>query len=246
MPRSARFLAIFTVFCSVLLTAAKQSAAAEAEEGFKPIFNGKNLTGWEGEPGYWSVEDGALTGQTTKEHPLDHASYLFWRGGKPADFELRAAWRFQSKWGNSGINFRSRQLRGWDVKGYQADMETGPDYTGILYECNQRAIITQRGQKVVIDEKGKREVTTLAPSAELQKHIKPNDWNEYAIIAHGPEIILKVNGVVMSQVIDREKGKAAAAGVITLQLHPGVPMKVQFKNIRIKYFVAGSARPTEK
>jgi hypothetical protein len=246
MPRSAWLSVVFTVFCAVLLIAAKRSAAAEAEAGFKPIFNGRDLTGWEGEPGYWSVEDGAITGQTTKEHPLDHASYIFWRGGKPADFELRAVWRFVGDSGNSGINFRSRQLRGWDVKGYQADMETGPNYTGILYECNQRAIMTQRGQKVVIDEKGKREVTTLAPAADLQKHIRPNDWNEYAIIARGPEIILKVNGVVMSHVIDRQQGKAAAEGLITLQVHPGHPMKVQFKNIRIKYFLAGSARPTEK
>ena len=228
MQRSAWFSAIVTFLSCVLLTA-KRSVAAEAEEGFTPIFNGSDLTGWEGEPGYWSVEDGALTGQTTKQHPLDHASYIFWRGGKPADFELRATYRFQGKWGNSGINFRSRQLPNWDVKGYQADMEVGPDCSGTLYECNQRAVMTKRGQKVVIDENGKREVTTLAGSAELQKHIKPNDWNEYVIIARGPEIILKVNGVVMSHVIDREKGKAAAEGLITLQLHPGPPMKVQLR-----------------
>jgi hypothetical protein len=235
MQRSAWFLAVVTLLSCFLLTAAKLAATAEMEDGFTLIFNGKDLTGWEGEPGYWSVEDGALTGQTTKEHPLDHPSYIFWRGGKPADFEIRATYRFVGDHGNSGINFRSQQLPNWDVKGYQADMETGPNYTGILYECNQRAIMTQRGQKVVIDEKGKREVTTLAPSAELQKHIKPNDWNEYVVIARGPEIVLQVNGVVMSHVIDREKGKAAADGVITLQLHPGRPMKVQFKNIRIKY-----------
>jgi hypothetical protein len=235
MQRSTWLLAIVAFVSCLLLTAAKQSAAAEAEKGFAPIFNGKDLTGWEGEAGYWSVEDGALTGKTTKEHPLDHASYLFWRGGKPADFELHATYRFVGKSGNSGINFRSQRLPKWDVKGYQADMEAGPNYTGILYECNQRAIMTKRGQKVVIDENGKREVTTLAPSAELQKRIKPNDWNEYVVIARGPEIIIKVNGAVMSHVIDREKGKAAAKGLITLQIHPGQPMKVQFKSIRIKY-----------
>ena len=95
-------------------------------------------------------------------------------------------------------------------------------------------MMTVRGQKVVIAEDGQRKVTTLAPAAELQKLIKPNDWNQYAIIARGPEIILKINGAVTSHVIDREKGKAAASGVITLQLHPGHPMKVQFKDIRIK------------
>jgi hypothetical protein len=203
------------------------------KDGFTPIFNGKDLTGWEGEAGYWSVEDGAITGKTN-EKLLDHPSYLFWKGGEPTDFELRAQYRFVTPDGNSGINFRSRRLPNWDVKGYQADMETGPNYTGILYECNQREIMTQRGQKVVIDENGHREESKLVDSAELQKHTKPNDWNEYTIVARGPEIILKVNGAVMSHVIDRQQGKAAAKGCITLQIHPGPPMKVQFKNIRIK------------
>ena len=126
-----------------------------------------------GAPGYWSVKDGAITGQTTAGHPLTHPTYLFWRGGKPADFELRANYRFQGEWGNSGINFRSRELPNWDMKGYQADMETGPVCSGTLYECDQRAVMTERGQKVVIDENGKREVTKLAYAAELQKPSSP-------------------------------------------------------------------------
>ena len=86
----------------------------------------------------------------------------------------------------------------------------------------------------MIAEDGKREVSKLGDGAELLKLIKPHDWNQCEIIARGPEIVYKINGTVMTQVIDREKGKAAAAGVITLQLHPGKPMKVQFRNIRIK------------
>jgi hypothetical protein len=211
-----------------------QASAADVAKGFTPIFNGKDLTGWEGEPGYWSVQDGMLTGQTSVQKPLDHPTYIFWRGGKPGDFELRAEYRFEGAFGNSGINFRSRELPKWDIKGYQADAEVGPGYSGILYECNQREIMTERGQKVVIAEDGKRQVTQLAPAAELQKLIKPSGWNEYTIIARGPEIILKINGAVMSHVIDRQRDKAAAEGVISLQLHPGQPMKVQFKNIRIK------------
>lgn len=200
---------------------------------FKPIFNGKDLTGWDGEPGYWSVEDGAITGLTTAEKPLNHATYLFWRDEKPADFELRAQFRFVSADGNSGINFRSQELPKGDVKGYQADMETGPTYTGILYECNGREIMTQRGLKLVIAEDGRREVTPIAPAVDWSKVIKKQDWNEYVILAHGPEIILKINGETTSHVIDRERGKAASNGLITLQLHPGPPMKVQFKNLRI-------------
>jgi hypothetical protein len=236
MLRSIKTLTVIGLLGVALLPPlAARTLAAGAEEGFKPIFNGKDLSGWEGEPGYWSVEDGAITGQTTQQKPLDHPTYMYWRGGKPANFELRAEYRWLTPHGNSGINFRSQELPKWDIKGYQADMETGPSYTGILYECNQRGIMTQRGQKLLIAEDGTRQVTTLAPAAELQKRIKPGDWNQCTIIARGPEIILKINGAVMSHVIDREKGKAAADGLISLQLHPGPPMKVQFKNIRIKY-----------
>ena len=222
------------ILSALLLCVAVQAPATAVEDGFTPIFNGKDLTGWEGEPGWWSVEDGAITGTTTAQKPLKRARYLFWRGGEPADFELRLNYRFKSPSGNSGINFRSRELPEGDVKGYQADMETGPTWTGVLYECNQRGGMTKRGQKVVIAEDGERQVTTFANAAELRKRVKPNDWNEYVVVARGPEIILKINGIVMSHVIDREKGKAAAAGRIALQIHPGPPMKVQFKNIRLK------------
>ena len=210
-----------------------KDATKDAKDGFVSIFNGKDLTGWEGQD-YWTVEDGAITGQSTTQKPARGQSFLFWRGGKPADFELHAKFRFQSPWGNSGINFRSQELPNWDVKGYQADMETGTVCTGTLYECDQRGVMTVRGQKVVIDENGKREATKLADAADLQKHIKPQEWNDYVIIARGPELIFKINGLVMSHVIDHEKGKAAREGVIALQLHPGPPMKVQFKDLEIK------------
>jgi hypothetical protein len=205
-----------------------------SEDGFVLIFNGNDLSQWEGEPGYWSVEAGAITGRTTLEKPLHRATYLFWRGGKPGDFELRTQYRIEGQGGNSGINFRSRELPNWDVHGYQADMETGPTYSGILYECNQREIMSQRGQRVTIDEDGRREVTDLKPEVDWAKVIKAADWNEYTIIARGPEIILKINGKVTSYVVDHERDKAAATGLITLQLHPGLPMKVQYRNIRIK------------
>jgi len=227
-----RFLVVtLTVVLGILSSQVDLPRASAAdEEGFKPIFNGRDLTDWEGQPGYWSVEDGALTGTTTAEKPLKKASYIFWRGGKPGDFELRTTYRFVGNSGNSGINFRSEELPNWDVKGYQADLETGPNYSGILYECNQRAIMTKRGQKVVIDAAGKREVTPL----EKQAVIKAGEWNDMTVIAKGPEIIIKINDVITSHVIDREEQKAAAAGLITLQLHPGPPMKVQFKNLRLK------------
>ena len=224
-----------TVVATTMLTTAvlcTVSTGADVEDGFVSIFNGKNLTGWEGKPGRWTVEDGAVTAQSTPEKPCKKCNYLMWRGGKPADFQLRLSYRIIG--GNSGIQIRSQEMPGWDIKGYQADLEAGATHTGALYEVHGRILMAKRGQNVVIDENGKKHVTALGNPVELQKHIKPNDWNEYCIMAVGGKITLAINGVVMSQTIDNQEDKAAASGIIALQMHPGPPMKVQFKNIRIK------------
>ena len=219
---------------AVLLTAAisAPSGGAEVEEGFVPIFNGKDLGGWDGEAPFWSVEDGALTGQTTPERPGRHHTYIRYRGSKAADFDFRLSFRIHS--GNSGVQFRSSERPDWDMAGYQADLDVAGHYSGILYELNGRAIMTQRGQKVVIAPDGKRQVTQVGNPDELLKLIKKGDWNDYQIMARGPRIILKINGQVTSEVIDNEQGKSARDGLIGFQLHAGPPMKVQYKNIRLK------------
>ena len=218
------------------------AAAAQYDEKFQSLFNGKDLCGWEGQPGYWTVEDGCLTGTTTAERALARSTYLFWRGSELGDFELHATYRFLTPFGNSGINFRTRELPEFDVQGYQGDMVVGPTYTGVLFDVKRpsaarewkRQILTQQGQKVVIGTDGTRQVSTLAASAELQRLVKPDDWNEYAIIARGPEIILRVNGAVFAHVIDHEKRDLPNEGLLALQLHRGPPMKVQFKRICVK------------
>ncbi len=206
-------------------------SASEVEEGFVSMFNGQDLTGWEGKSGGWWVEDGTITSQSTKEKPCVKHHYLMWRGGQPADFELRLCYRIVG--GNSGIQFRSKEIPNWDTRGYQADLEAGQQWTGALFQ-HQRGGVAMRGEKAVIDEDGKKTVEPLGDPAELQKQVKANDWNEYHVIARGPEIILKINGVVMSHAVDRDREKACHSGVIALQMHPGPPMKVQFRNLRIK------------
>lgn len=223
-------------YLAAVLTAAvvAGSLGAADDKRWVSLFNGKDLSGWEGEPGWWSVQDGAITGQTTADKSLKYPTYLFWRGGQPGDFELRAKYRLEGKDANSGINFRSKELPKGDVQGYQADLQRASPISGILYECNGRAIMTAQGQKVVIDEDGTRHVSPIADAAAVRKAIKDDDWNEYVITAKGPQIVLTINGQVTSHVIDREKGKAAAKGLITLQLHPGAPMKVQFKDLKVR------------
>jgi hypothetical protein len=215
--------------------------AAEVEAGFTGLFNGTDLKGWEGNMELWSVEDGVITGQTTKEKPAKGNTFLIWKGGSVDDFELRLSYKFTvsdpSGFGNSGVQYRSKIADpvNWVVGGYQADMETGTAYSGILYEERGRGILAQRGQMVNIDADGKiRQLGVIRPSAEIQAGIKKEDWNDYVIIARGNHITHIINGQVTVDVTDDQVAKRAKSGVMALQLHAGPPMKIQFKNIRIK------------
>lgn len=220
---------------SSLLIFSRPAFSAE-EEGFKPIFDGKTLVSWDGDPKLWRVEDGVITGETAKENPLQYNSFLIWRGGKPADFELKAEFRLPNKgFGNSGIQFRSwEEKEKWRVSGYQADIEAENKYTGICYGENFRGILAERGQKTVIGKNHKPKVVVkFADAAELAKSIEKQGWNEYHVIAKGNRIIEKINGRLMCEVTD-EDDRARPDGIIALQLHVGEPMKVQFRNLRLK------------
>jgi len=221
---------LFQVLLSVFAASASLQAAEEAD-GFIVMFNGENLDGWEGKPGWWYVEDGAITSESTPTKPCSTAHYLMWRGGMPGDFDLRLEFRLLG--GNSGIQFRSRELPEFDTSGYQADIEDGEQWTGCLFE-HTRGGVAMRGEKVVIARDGSKKVTPLGDPKELLKNVRRHEWNSYRILAMGSEISLEINGVVMAQVTDLQEGLAARAGVIALQMHPGPPMKTQFRNLRIK------------
>jgi Domain of Unknown Function (DUF1080) len=216
--------------------------AQDSEKGFKKIFNGKDLKGWHGAPDLWSVRDGAITGETTPEHPAKENTFLIWTNGAPADFELRCSFLIRpgdaKGFSNSGIQYRSRVVKPeyWVVSGYQADMEAGSTYTGILYEEKARGILAKRGEKVVIDANGKINVvgSTGRTAAEVEASIKHGEWNTYDIIAKGNHLIQKINGQVTVDVTDQQEAKAAKSGIIALQIHAGPSMFVQFKDIRVK------------
>ncbi len=227
---SAARMALLMALCFSVSVAAR---AAESEEpGFKPIFNGQDLSGWEGNPQFWSVKDGAIVGQTTAENPTKGNTFLIWRAGTLDDFELRLSYRIVG--GNSGIQYRSKDLGNWVAGGYQGDFEAGDTYSGILYEEKGRGILAQRGEQVVIDAEGKKTATRVADTKELQANIKKEDWNEYTIVAEGNHLVHMINGRVTAEVTDKQPGKQAFSGILALQLHAGPPMTVQFKNIRLK------------
>lgn len=219
------------VIASAPAVAGEDPAGVDAASGWTSMFNGRDLAGWEGKPGGWWVENGAITSESTAEKPCIKHHYLMWRGGQPGDFELRLSYRLVG--GNSGIQFRSREVPPWDTNGYQADMEDGQQWTGALFQ-HDRGGVAMRGEKVTFAADGTKTVERIGDPAELQKHIRPGDWNRYHIIARGPEIILKINDTVMSHAIDRDRQKACHRGVIALQMHPGPPMKVEFKDLQIK------------
>jgi putative heme-binding domain-containing protein len=218
------------------------------EPGFKKLFNGRDLTGWAGRAGHWSVEDGAITGRTTKDNPAKGNNFLIAKKGDQNlivdDFELRLSYKITANnktgFANSGIQYRSIEKPNYVVAGYQADLEAGPNFTGILYDeaggAGGRGIMAQRGEAVVWNAEGKKQVTgRLGTSADIRKAIKKDDWNEYVIIAQGNHLQHFINDVQTVDVIDDTASKRLSSGILALQLHAGEPMTVQFKNIRIRF-----------
>jgi hypothetical protein len=230
--------------------------AAEAADGWTTLFNGKDLSGWKGNPALWSVENGAITGKTPpdpanpEKSTLKHNTFLVYQGGDVSDFELRFQYRIVK--GNSGVQYRSRVIEqgefGPIVSGYQADFEAGTTYSGILYEEKGRGILAKRGEKTVVkpaaapaDNKKKKgpaakvEVTgSVGKSEDIQATIKSEDWNDYVILAKGNHLQHFINGKQTIDVTDEDAANAAKSGLLALQIHQGPPMTVQFRNLRLK------------
>ena len=230
-------------FVSTLVTVLSlaASASAQTETGFTSLFNGKDLTGWEGRKEHWTVEDGAITGTTSKENPAKGNNFLIAKDGDKnlvvGDFELRFSYKFSSDWGNSGVQYRSKDFGNFVVGGYQADFEVGTTYSGILYEEKMtRGVMAARGEKVVWGEDGKKQVVgkTEKTTKEIQESIKKGDWNEYVVIVKGDHLQHFINGNQTVDVVDKDPKKQVMSGILALQLHAGPTMKVQFKNLRIK------------
>ena len=244
-------------FCSLLALFFVSSAQIQADEdGFEPLFDGKTLTGWDGNPEFWRVEDGAITGQTTAEKPTKGNTFIIYRDEELADFELRFDYKIVG--GNSGVQYRSfepdAENEKWVVGGYQGDFEAGQTYSGILYGERFRGILANRGQKTeLVRNDGKFEVKvtgSVGESAEIQSKIKHEDWNSYSISAEGFHFVHKINGVTTIDCTDNDKEERRKSGILALQLHAGPPMKVQFRNIRVKKLTtdnnAAAAAPDKK
>ncbi len=186
-------------------------AADAAEDGFEPLFNGKDLDGWEGDPFLWKVEDGMVVGRSPGIAYNDFLTTT----EEYSDFVLRFQIQLVDNVGNSGVQIRSRRVPGsMEMIGYQVDV--GPSWWGSLYD------------------ESRRRVTLAAPSeATIKKALKPTDWNDYEVQASGKHIVLKLNGVVTVDYTEEDES-IEQTGLIGLQVHSGPPLEARFRNIRIK------------
>ena len=225
---------ITTLFLVPLLSLTIQA------QDFQSLFNGKDLSGWAGKTEFWSVKDGAIHGQTTKEQPTKGNTFLVWQDGQVADFIFKAKVRFSGN--NSGVQYRSELIgepKDYAVKGYQADLHPKPEYFGMLYAEKWRGIVAQRFQRVIVGEDGKPQV--IGEVGDKNQKLVDTDWNELTVIAVGNRQIHQVNGITTMDLTDNHP-EAKRKGILALQLHAGAPMKVEFKDLQLKVLDAKTGK----
>ena len=252
------FLASLAAGCSRWLAAGQQTSTASSSEpyvpkqsdrpeelagdepGFTPIFDGKTLNGWEGDPKYWRVEDASMVGEITPQTVIKSNTFIIWRGGSPADFELKVDYRITSG-GNSGVNYRSTVVpdavtpeNRFAMRGYQCDIDGQNHYTGNNYEEKGRLFLAVRGEATHVT--GVRRpivVAHLGENSDLGALIS-GGWNSVHVIARGNTLMHIVNRRLMSMVIDDDAQNRTLKGLIGVQVHVGGPMKVEYRNWRLK------------
>jgi len=236
-------LAFFVSLASAALAADSSQSAPPEPDGMKTIFNGQDLTGWDGDPRLWSVRDGVIHGETTAENAATGNTFLIWKDGVTKDFELRLSFRCTAT-NNSGIQYRSKHItegnvrNAWVVRGYQHEIRnetTLPSVAGFIYdEGGRRGRVCLVGEKATWGADGKKTVSeTLIDAEGFKKLFKLDDWNDVVIIAKGNHIQHYLNNRLILDFTD-DPQVALLEGILALQLHAGKPMWAEFKNIRIK------------
>ncbi len=243
LTMAGTFVSLSTSATTVFAQEASTKAPAEAGE-MKSLFNGKDLTGWDGDPRLWSVKDGVIHGETTAENAAAGNTFLIWKEGKVKDFELRLSFRCNAT-NNSGIQYRSKHITDdkvrnkWVVRGYQHELRNEvnfPNTSSFIYdEGGKRGRICLVGEKASWEKDGKKvESTSLIDQEGFKKLFKLDDWNDVVIVAKGNRIQHYLNDHIILDFTDNAPDLALTEGIVAVQLHAGKPMWVEFKNIRLK------------
>src|SRR5262245_28389315 len=212
--------------------------AYEDRTGFKPIFDGKTMKDWDSDPAFWKAQDGALVGESTEANPVKQNTFLIYRGGEPADFELKVEFRINNT--NSGVQYRSVQVPPdektgkWVLKGYQADIDIANQFTGMLYEERGRGFLAPRGTAGFAGDGVRGTIGALESGDALKAYIKEKDWNQFHVVARGGTLMHILNGHVTAVFVDDDVKNRTLKGLLGFQIHVGPPMKVEFRNIYLK------------
>lgn len=241
---------------SGIINSAAVFCQTNTQTNFVSIFNGRNLDGWYGDTTYWRVEDSALTGEVKPNNLLQHNSFIIWRGGMPADFELKGKFRISAN-GNSGINYRSEEAKTipYALRGYQADIDGQNRYTGQNYEERKRTTLAYIGQKTTVNPCMEQsspaaisnrvrnnawtcvsQTVALGSVDSLTAGLLPNQWHDFHLIVRGNRMQHFINGRLMSDVTDEDTLNRSTKGLIGVQVHVGPAMKVQYKHLQLMQY----------
>lgn len=221
-------------------------------EGYVPLFDGVSLKGWDGNPKFWRVEDGAIVGESTPGNPSGN-SYIAYRDTTAKDFTLKFEIKIEGD-GGSGIQYRSQTglpwlanipanvtanvgpvNLNWMMTGPQADFWPSRIYTGQFYSENTpMRILAWRGQVVEgFGAKSKRLMGNIGDRAALGSVVRMNDWNQYTVIARGGTFLHIVNGQLMAVMVDDDPGSSNnQPGIFGIEIE--ATTKVSVRNMWLK------------
>ena len=237
---------IFAI-CVALLAPAAPCAADEPT--FRSLFNGKDLTGWDGEAGLWRVEDGVIEGGHPDAGPIAHSSWLILRDGDRdaivRDFHFRCDFKMGNF--NSGVQYRSTRYhpKGFNVGGYQADLLNGLG-TGQLYHQTHQGANVGVGESAINEKGGKGSPVGQFPDRNWlfkNKYYEKGEWTRIDVVCRGNHLSHFINGYPVVEVIDRDDSTADRKrrndeGIIAMQLHGGngTDMRISFRNLLLKTY----------
>jgi RNA polymerase sigma factor (sigma-70 family) len=228
------------ILVTVLLIQHHGFARTSNSSEFTPLFNGADFTGWKYNPQVWSVVDGAIVGRVAPELGMQNHC-LIW-DGEVDDFELHLKIRTLGN-ANSGVAFRAPEVRFGNLPGYQAELEgpraglfiiAGPGRERRLSRAGWRTAAREENGQDILDEM--EQLSDGAQVAQVRRALEAGEWCDVSVIAHGPHVVITLNGVTITDTRDEHPTKFASRGLFGLEYthNPGREDSVEFKDIQFK------------